>query len=81
MRTEPTLRIPLGILALLAALAVYAGVIVWASTLVVGMALRAVSGQGVQPSFVIVAGLFLALFLIGWRVVSGWIARRRGLKG
>ncbi len=27
MRTEPTLRIPLGILALLAALAVYAGVI------------------------------------------------------
>ena len=31
MRTEPTLRIPLGILALLVALAVYAGVIVWAS--------------------------------------------------
>ncbi|HEY7808132.1 MAG TPA: DUF2842 domain-containing protein [Croceibacterium sp.] len=31
MRTEPTLRIPLGILALLATLAVYAGVIVWAS--------------------------------------------------
>lgn len=31
MRTEPTLRIPLGILALLASLAVYAGVIVWAS--------------------------------------------------
>lgn len=31
MRTEPTLRIPLGILALLAALAVYAGAIVWAS--------------------------------------------------
>ncbi|HTK71431.1 MAG TPA: DUF2842 domain-containing protein [Croceibacterium sp.] len=31
MRTEPTLRIPLGILALLVALAAYAGVIVWAS--------------------------------------------------
>jgi hypothetical protein len=31
MRTEPTLRIPLGILALLVGLAVYAGVIVWAS--------------------------------------------------
>ena len=28
MRTEPTLRIPLGILALLAGLAVYAGVVV-----------------------------------------------------
>jgi hypothetical protein len=57
------------------------GVIVWASTLIGGMLLRALSGQGVEVSFVIVAGLFLALFLIGWRVVSGWIAKRRGLKG
>jgi hypothetical protein len=31
MRTEPTLRIPLGILALLAALAIYAGGVMWAS--------------------------------------------------
>ena len=31
MRTEPTLRIPLGILALLAGLAVYAGGVMWAS--------------------------------------------------
>ncbi len=31
MRTEPTLRIPLGILALLAGLAIYAGVVAWAS--------------------------------------------------
>lgn len=31
MRTEPTLRIPLGILGLLAALAIYAGAIAWAS--------------------------------------------------
>ncbi len=31
MRTEPTLRIPLGILALLAALAAYAGGVMWAS--------------------------------------------------
>ncbi|WP_062517632.1 DUF3054 domain-containing protein [Demequina gelatinilytica] len=57
------------------------GVTVWASTLAGGMALRAVSGQGVQVSFVIVAGTFLAASLIGWRVVSGVIARRRGLKG
>ena len=57
------------------------GVIVWASTLAGGMLLRALSGQGVQLSFVIVAGLVLALFLIGWRVVSGVIAKRRGLKG
>ena len=31
MRTEPTLRIPLGVLALLCALAVYAGGVMWAS--------------------------------------------------
>ena len=31
MRDQPTLRIPLGILALLTGLAVYAGVVVWAS--------------------------------------------------
>ncbi|MFC4374031.1 DUF3054 domain-containing protein [Nocardia halotolerans] len=43
------------------------GVAIWACTLVVGMALRAVSGQGVALSFVIVAGCVLALFLLGWR--------------
>jgi drug/metabolite transporter (DMT)-like permease len=31
MRDQPTLRIPLGVLALLVGLAVYAGVVVWAS--------------------------------------------------
>ncbi len=56
------------------------GVIVWASTLVGGMLLRLASGQGVQVSFVIVAGLFLAAFLIGWRVISGVLAKRLGLK-
>ena len=56
------------------------GVIIWASALVGGMLLRLVSGQGVQVSFVIVAGLFLAAFLIGWRVISGVLAKRLGLK-
>ncbi len=56
------------------------GVIIWASALVGGMLLRLVSGQGVQVSFVIVAGLFLAAFLIGWRVISGVLAKRMGLK-
>ncbi|MDN4490070.1 DUF3054 domain-containing protein [Demequina sp. SYSU T00068] len=55
------------------------GAIVWAATLVGGMALRAATGQGVQVSFVIVAGTFIAAGLIGWRVVSGAIAKRRGL--
>lgn len=56
------------------------GTIVWASTLVGGMALRAATGQGVQISFVMVAGTFLAAGLVGWRAVSGAVARRRGLK-
>lgn len=56
------------------------GVIVWASTLVGGMLLRVASGQGVEVSFVIVAGLVLAAFLIGWRVISGLLAKRLGLK-
>lgn len=56
------------------------GLVVWASTLAGGMLLRLASGQGVQVSFVIVAGLVLAAFLIGWRVISGLLAKRPGLK-
>jgi hypothetical protein len=56
------------------------GLTVWASTLVGGMLLRLASGQGVEVSFVVVAGLFLGVFLIGWRVVSGVLAQRLGLK-
>ena len=56
------------------------GVVVWASAVMGGMLLRLASGQGVAISFVIVAGLVLAAFLIGWRVVSGLLAKRLGLK-
>jgi hypothetical protein len=55
----------------------WAGVVVWVSTVVVGMVLRAVSGQGVQLSFVIVTVLVLAALLLGWRFVAWLIARRR----
>lgn len=44
------------------------GVVVWLSTLVVGMLLRVVSGQGTAVSFIIVAATVLALFLLGWRL-------------
>ena len=44
------------------------------------MLLRVASGQGIAVSFVIVAGLVLAAFLIGWRVISGLLAKRLGLK-
>lgn len=47
-----------------------AGAIVWVSTVVVGMLLRLASGQGVQVAFIIVASVFTALFLLGWRLVA-----------
>ncbi|WP_067847054.1 DUF3054 domain-containing protein [Nocardia lijiangensis] len=43
------------------------GVLVWLCTLCGGMLLRAVSGQGIAFSFVLVAATVLALFLLGWR--------------
>ena len=53
------------------------GVGIWAITLVAGMLVRnIVFGDGTATSFVIVATLFLALFLIGWRVAFGLIERR-----
>lgn len=45
------------------------GVVVWACTLAGGMLLRVVSGQGTAVSFVLVAGVVLAVFLLGWRAV------------
>ena len=55
--------------------AVATGVFVWLGALIVGMALRYVSGGGVQLSFVIVAGCVLAVFLIGWRAAFKLIRR------
>lgn len=48
------------------------GIAVWACTLALGMLLRAVTGQGTAPPFILVAATVLALFLLGWR----WLARR-----
>lgn len=53
------------------------GVPVWLATLVAGMALRALSGQGTALPFVVVATLFLAATLIGWRALAGPAAARR----
>lgn len=46
------------------------GVIVWGTTLTGGMTLRYVFGGGVQPTFVLVAGTFLGVTLLGWRAVA-----------
>lgn len=51
------------------------GLVVWAVTLVLGLGLRAVSGQGTALPFIIVATLTLALFLLGWRAVLALVRR------
>lgn len=51
------------------------GVIIWLVTVVGGMILRMVSGQGTDIAFVIVATLTLAAFIIGWRLLGVWIER------
>jgi hypothetical protein len=56
---------------------VTSGVVVWASTLVLGMLLRALTGQGVALSFVVVATLVLAVFFLGWRALAHLILRVR----
>jgi peptidoglycan/LPS O-acetylase OafA/YrhL len=56
------------------------GLGVWLVTVAAGMALRAVSGQGVAVAFVLVALAFLGLFMLGWRAVAklGGRGRRTG---
>ncbi|OBI93991.1 DUF3054 domain-containing protein [Mycobacterium asiaticum] len=53
------------------------GVIVWASTLVVGMLLRKVSSASVAVAFIAVASTVTAVFLLGWRAAVELAARRR----
>jgi hypothetical protein len=48
---------------------------VWVSTVVVGMVLRAVSGQGTAAAFVVVAFVFLGFALLGWRGVVALVRR------
>ncbi|MEF3405590.1 DUF3054 domain-containing protein [Agromyces sp. CCNWLW203] len=52
------------------------GVVVWSVTVVGGMLLRAVSGQGTQFAFIVVATLTLAAFLLGWRFIASLVTRR-----
>lgn len=51
------------------------GLTVCVVTVATGMALRAISGQGIAWAFVIVALAFLGAMMLGWRVLL------RGLRG
>lgn len=52
------------------------GVVVLAVTYVLGMLLRALSGRGLAPDFLVVAAAFLAVTMLGWRGAV-WLATRR----
>jgi FtsH-binding integral membrane protein len=54
-----------------------AGVAVLASTYVLGMVLRLISGRGIAVGFLIVSIVFLAVTMLGWRLLAGWLVRRR----
>ena len=53
------------------------GAVVLAVTYVLGMLLRAVSGRGTAVGFLVVAALFLALTMLGWRSIVQLAAGRR----
>ncbi|MFK4791301.1 DUF3054 domain-containing protein [Microbacterium sp. ZW T5_56] len=53
------------------------GVPVWVITVVGGMLLRFVSGQGTALPFIIVATIVLGVTLVGWRAIAALIRRLR----
>jgi peptidoglycan/LPS O-acetylase OafA/YrhL len=57
--------------------ALASGVAVWLGTVIGGMTLRVLTGAGVQLSFVVVASIVLALFILGWRAGLQLIQRAR----
>ena len=60
--------------------AVRTGVLLWLTTFVGGMTCRGVmTGKVPHWSFLLVAGTFIAVFLIGWRVLVGVVGRRRAV--
>jgi hypothetical protein len=54
-----------------------AGLGAWLGAAAAGMVIRVLAGQGTAPAFIAVALAFLALFLLGWRVVALAMSRRR----
>ncbi|MEU4361911.1 DUF3054 domain-containing protein [Promicromonospora sp. NPDC023987] len=55
------------------------GVVIWLVTVLGGLLLRGVSGQGLAWTFALVTALFLALTMLGWRGVVAALGRRHAL--
>lgn len=53
------------------------GAVILASTYLLGMGLRVVSGRGIAAGFLVVAAVFLALTMLGWRGIVQLATRRR----
>ena len=51
------------------------GVIIWAVTVLGGLALRGVTGGGLAWSFALVTAIFLAITMLGWRALVAGIRR------
>ncbi len=52
------------------------GLVVWVSTVVIGMLLRKLTSAPVAASFIVVASSVTAVFLLGWRLLVGWRGHR-----
>ncbi len=53
------------------------GVVVLATTYLLGMALRVASGRGIAVGFLVVALVFLLVTMLGWRLVRRAVVARR----
>lgn len=59
-----------------------AGVAAWIGAAGPGMAIRVAAGQGTAPAFIVVAFIFLGLFILGWRaLLAGGRAAARSPAG
>jgi len=54
-----------------------AGLGAWLGAAAVGMCVRVLAGQGTAPAFTVVALAFLALCVLGWRLVARVASRNR----
>ena len=54
------------------------GVAAGLGTVAVGMVLRVLAGQGTALSFIVVALVFLGLFLLGWRLLARFLPAFQG---
>lgn len=50
---------------------------VWVVTVAGGMLLRIITGDTAQIAFIIVATVVLGVFLVGWRLLAGFLRARR----